>query len=353
MPLSRIEDLLGVKWFDGLVVNSQHLTHSDRRVARLLAEISQAGLDQAGLLTGESPGGTPSQLIQMESAEPAEGGQNVSAALTRSFVAAVPSGKIVVGYADKAHGMAALPLTIQVSPAAGTEDILICVRQEPDENVKLQQNAEGAATIDLIYPGLHGVALSHDDYKERLVGDYADYVAIASMTLATGSPVLDQQYIPPVLKLRAANAFDDGLVPKISAHWDELFRVVAEMVDAAGAAFAAGKAGADLMSRRTDYEALRTVLLCTWGIGKNIGGTSPTRLLFEGVQPIATWWDYHRARHFANVDLENQQSPVAAVSRLAQSLTAMTRRDLCAGSGRLLAQTNEFLAGLKNVLAVG
>lgn len=354
MSGSRIEHLLGVKWYDGLVVGSHHLTHSDQRVEGLVAELSKAGLDQPGLLNDDTPNRTPGQLIEIESSEPATGGMRVRIALTRPFAAVSLSGKLVVGHTSRG-GQAGIPdAPLYVVMAVGlTGQVLVCARQVEADELRIEGRASADTSIDLRYPGLEGVAVPIDDYVERVSGDFADYVPVGSLDMITGNPVVDPSYIPPVLKITTANAFDDGLVPKIAAHWDGLFRVVSEKVDAAGAAFAQGKVGADLMSRRTDYEALRTLLLCTWGLARNITGTSPTRFLFEAIQPVASWWEYHRGRHFPNVDLESQTSPVAAVSRLSRTLSSLTHRDLCAGTGTLLRQTNEFLPGIKDVLAVG
>jgi hypothetical protein len=354
MSGSRVENLLGVKWYDGLVVGSHHLTHSDRRVDALIAQLCQAGLDQPGLLNDDSPNRTPSQLIEIESSEPSPGGLRVRIALTRPFAAVSLSGKFVVGHTSRGGqaGIPDSPFDVVALPQP-TGQILVCARQVEADELHIDGRADGDSTVTLRYPGLEGAAVSIDNYIERVVGDYADYVPIGSLDLTSGNPVVDQSYIPPVLKLTTASAFDEGLVTKISAQWETLFRTVSEKVDAAGAAFAQGQGGADLMSRRTDYEALRTLLLCTWGLAKNITGISPTRLLFEAVQPIASWWQYHRGRHFPNVDLESQTSPVAAVSRLARSLSNMTHRDLCAGSSTMLLLTNEFLPGIKDVLAVG
>jgi len=351
---SRIENLLGVKWYDGLVVGSHHLTHSDRRVDELVAELCKAGLDQPGLLSDDSPNRTPSQLIEIESSEPSPEGLRVRIALTRPFAAVSLSGQFVVGHTSRG-GQAGIPDSpfVVAVPVQTTEPVLVCVRQVDAEELQIDGGADTDSTVTLRYPGLEGVAVSIDNYIERVVGDYADYAPIGSIDLAGGNPVVDQTYIPPVLKLTTASAFDEGLVTKISAQWETLFRTVSEKIDAAGAAFAQGQVGADLMSRRTDYEALRTLLLCTWGLAKNITGISPTRLHFEAVQPIASWWEHHRGRHFPNVDLESQTSPVAAVSRLARSLANMTHRDLCAGSSTMLQLTNEFLPGIKDVLAVG
>lgn len=354
MSGSRFENLLGVKWYDGLVVGSHHLTHSDRRVDGLVAELCKSGLDQPGLLSDDAPGRTPGQLIELESSEPTPEGMRARIALTRLFAAVSPSGRIVVGHTGRGGqaGVPDHPFDVVVPPGT-TGQVIVCARQVEAEALQIERRAGADATVELRYPGLEGAVVPLAHYIERVAGDFAGHAAIAALDLTDGTPVVDQSYIPPVLKVTTANAFDDGLVPKISAHWDALFRVVSEKVDAAGAAFAQGQVGADLMRRRTDYEALRTLLLCTWGLANNVAGVSPTRLLFEAVQPIAGWWEYHRTRHFPNVDMESQTSPVAAVTRLAHSLSSLKHRDLWAGSSTLLRRTNEFLPGIKDVLAVG
>jgi hypothetical protein len=354
MSGSRIENLLGVKWYDGLVVGSRHLTHSDRRVDGLIAELCKVGLDQPGLLSDDAPERTPGQLIEVESSEMAPEGLRARIALTRPFAAVSLSGRIVVGHTSRG-GQAGIPDNPfgVVVPTGTTGRVIVCVRQVGAEALQIEGSAGADATVELRYPGLEGAAAPIDNYIERVTGDFSDHVAIGALDMTGGTPVVDQSYIPPVLKITTANAFDDGLVSRIPAHWEALFRVVTEKVDAAGAAFAQGQVGADLMRRRTDYEALRTLLICTWGLANNVGGISPTRLLFEAVHPVAGWWENHRSRHFPNVDLQSQTSPVAAVTRLSQSLSGLKHRDLCAGSSTLLRQTNEFLPGIKDVLAVG
>lgn len=354
MSNNRVEDLLAVKWFDGLLVGSDHLAHIDRRIDSLLGEACGSLMDQPGLL-GEEPGGrTPSQLIEIDSQTALDEGVEVNLNVTRGFHALSPGGKLVVGVPN-AQARFGTPVTA-ISTTLSTQDVtgsdfLVCAAQVARDELKIDRKESPESTIELGYPGLRVDLVEPDDFKQQIAGDYRNHAVIGMMSLLDGELVVDAEYIPPVIRLLSVASFDDGVVPSIKTLIQDLYRLSVDLVRTSNEALAQGQMGADLLSRRTDYLALRTMLLKDMGRVRHVERISPVRLLCEIMTPLATWWRQYSKQQFKQA-VADDQSPVKALDDVSSALIELTFSDLCAGSGDLLRLSKKLVDGINRELGM-
>lgn len=354
MSNNRVEDLLAVKWFDGLLVGSNHLAHVDRRVDSLLGQACGSLMDQPGLLGEESGGRTPSQLVEIESQTALEEGIEVNVNVTRGFHALSPSGRLVVGMPN-VQARFGTPVT-SISTVLSTQvpagsDFLVCAAQIARDDLKIERKESPESTIELGYPGLQIDLVARDDFKQQIVGDYHNHVAVGLVSLTDGELVVDSEYVPPVIRLQSVSSFDDGIVNSLKTLIQDLSRLSIDLVQTSNEALAQGQMGADLLSRRTDYLALRTMLLNEMGQVRHVERISPFRLLCEIMTPLATWWRQYSRQQFKQAVVDDQ-SPVKKLDGLSDTLLELTYSDLCAGSGDLLRLSKEFVEGINRELGM-
>jgi hypothetical protein len=338
---------------DGLLVGSTHLLHGDRRVDSLLGEVCGALLDQPGLISDDSGGRTPNQLIEIESQSAGESGVSLSLHITRGFQAFSPGGDLILGIpnAQPRFGVPAASIRATVPVQGGAEaDFVVCARQDKREDLKIEAKIEDDTTIELGYPGLRIEVAEAGDYKTRITQDLSDCAAIGAVGFSGGEIVVDVGYVPPVVRLETVASFDDGLVASLITLLQDLYRLSFDLVQTSHAASAEGRIGADLLYRRSDYETLRTFLMGHLGTIKGLGRISPTRFLREIVIPVATWWRQYYDRQFKSTSGEG--SPVKNLFDQANTLTETTPGDLCAGSGEFLHNTKKFIEGVSREIGL-
>jgi hypothetical protein len=352
MGSNRVEDFLAVKWFDGLLVGSNHLAHADRRMDSLLGQASGSLMDQPGLVGEDSAGRTPSQLIEIDSQSSVEDEINVNFNITRGFQALTPSGRLVVGIpnAQARFGTPVTTLSASLSTQGASQaDYHVCAQQVQRDDLKIEKKESPEVAIDLGYPGLQLEVVESGEFRQRVASDFCDFAVLGSVSLADGEPVVDAEFVPPVVRLQSVASFDDGLLASIKTLINDLYRLSVDMVQTSNIALAQGQMGADLLGRRTDYIGLRSLLLGRMGMVHNIERISPARYLFEVVDPLAMWWrEYYQQQFKAAAD----QSPVKQLYDLANALLEMTYFDLCAGSDRLLRSSRRFVEGLNRELGM-
>ncbi len=353
MSNRRLEDLLSVNWMDGLLVGSTHLLHSDRRVDSLLGEACGALLDQPGLIGDDSGGRTPNQLIEIESQTPGDNEISLSLHITRGFQAFSPDGGLIFGIpnAQTRFGVPADSIRATMSTRGSDADFIVCARQDLRDDLKIEAKAgDNDEVIELGYPGLAIEIVETSDFKSRVTQDLGDCVAIGSLAQTGSEVVVDNEYVPPVVRMETVASFDDGLVASLITLLTDLYRLSYELVQTSGAASAQGQIGADLLNRRSDYETLRTFLMSHLGTIKGLGRISPTRFLRDIVIPVATWWRQYYDRQFKQTSGEG--SPVKRLFEQANTLTEMTPGDLSAGSGEFLHNTRKFIEGVSHEIGL-
>jgi hypothetical protein len=354
MSNNRVEDLLAVKWFDGLLVGSSHLAHVDRRVDSLLGEACGSLMDQPGLLGEESGGRTPNQLVEIESQTALEEGIEVNINVTRGFQALSPGGRVVVAVPN-AQARFGTPVTtistvLSAQVPAGS-DLLVCAAQIARDDLKIERKEGPESTIELGYPGLRIDLVETGDFKQQIASEYHDHVVVGLVSLTDGELVVDSEYVPPVIRLQSVSSFDDGIVSSLKTLIQDLYRLSLELVQTSNEALAQGQMGADLLSRRTDYLALRTLLLNKMGRVRHVERISPFRLLCETMTPLATWWRQYSRQQFKQA-VADDQSPVKKLDDLSNALLEMNYSDLCAGSGDFLRLSKEFVEGINRELGM-
>jgi hypothetical protein len=354
MSNNRVENLLAVKWFDGLLVGSSHLAHIDRRMDSLLGEACGSLMDQPGLLAEESGGGTPSQLIEIDSQTALDEGIEVNINVTRGFQALSPRGSLVVGMPN-AQARFGTPVT-SISATLSTQnstgsDVLVCAAQIARDDLKIELKDSPESTIELGYPGLRIDLAEPDDFKHQITGDYHDHVVIGMMSQLDGELAVDAEYIPPVIRLQSVASFNDGIITSLKTLIQDLYRLSVDLVRTSNEAVSQGQMGADLLSRRTDYLVLRTLLLNEMGRVRHVERISPVRLMFEIMTPLATWWRQYSQQQFKQA-VADEQSPVKKLDDLSNALMELSYSDLCAGSGELLRLSKELVDGINRELGM-
>jgi hypothetical protein len=321
----------------------------------MLSEASGALMEQPGLV-GEEPGGrTPHQLVAI--ASQTKDGDNIDLSLniTRGFHALAPAGRLVVGVSNTQARfgvpVASVKAGLTVKGMAGG-DFLVCAEQVSRDDVKIEKKVGDDAGIELGYPGLRIDLVEIEDFKHRVVSDFSASAVIGLVSLVSGELVVDAEYVPPVVKLESVASFDDGLVPSVATLFEDLYRLSVELVRTSTAAFSQGQVGTDLISRRSDYETLRTFLLTKIGVIRNIGLISPVRFLLDVVHPVADWWRQYFEQQFKQTAAAADQSPVKRVFDLANAIAGLSYADLCAGSADFLRDTKKFVEGLNQELGM-
>jgi len=355
MSNTPVEDLLAVKWFDGLLVGSGHLAHADRRMVNLIAEACGALADQPGLIGEDSGGRTASQLVEIESQTALDDGIEVKFNFTRGFQALTPGGRLVIGVPN-AQARFGIPVTSisTILPGQGdpNSDFLVCATQIEREDLKVERKQGTEEAIDLEYPGLGVELVESGDFKQRVASDFGNCAVVGLITLMDGEVAVDTEFIPPVLRLQSVASFDDGIVASLKTLIQDLYRFSVDLVQTSNMALAQGDLGADLLSRRTDYLALRTLLLHHVGRVRGLERISPARFMFDVVSPLATWWRQYYRQHFQQT-VSDEQSPVKKLDDVANALLELTYTDLCAGTGDLLGLAKKFVEGLNRELMIG
>jgi hypothetical protein len=357
MSSNGFDGLLGVKWYDGLLVSSEHMAHSDERVSSLLAEACRGLMDQPGVIGFEGETNTPSQLFSVHSTGASENGVTLELSISRSFVAMTPAGVITTALPGKGTGAGVPTRTFSIAVAAdvmsAAGQLLLCASQESHGDLSIERRRTADEGIDLDYPDLQMIVVPRGQYEQRVTGDLAQYVAIGALTSSGGELREVADYIPPVTRLATVRSFDPGILQKITSHCDKLRTVLSENIEAAGVAFARGDVGADLMSRRSDYDALRAVLVMTRGMTSSLERLSPLRFVGEVAQPIAAWWIDHRNRHFPNASASDDGTPIGIASIRANEIMKTDFAVVCGGTDEVIRSAEQFLASLTVVLEVG
>jgi len=352
MGSNRVEDFLAVKWFDGLLVGSNHLAHADRRTDSLFGRACGALMEQPGLVGEDSGGRTPSQLVEIDSQTVVDDGIEIGINITREFQALTPDGGLVVGVPNAQARFGTPVTTISTTlptPSVPEANYYVCAKQVERDDLKIEKKESAEFTIELGYPGLQVKLVESDELKQQVTSEYAEHAVVGLVALTAGELAIDVEFIPPMVRLQSVASFDDGLIASLKTLIRDLYRLSVDMVQTSNIALAQGQMGADMLSRRTDYLGLRTLLLSEMGLVRNIDRISPSRFLFEVVGPVAMWWREYYQQQFKAAD---GQSPVKQLYDLASAILEMTYSDLCVGTDGILRSSRKFIEGLNRELGM-
>ncbi len=353
MGKNRLEDLLGVKWYDGLLVNSSHLSHLDARVSILVSEACAALNDQPGLIDEDPAGRSRYQLIEIDGHLKKEDALEVTLNITRAFRAVSPGGDVILAIPNNLPRSGIPTTTLRARlPLESEGDYLVCIRQQLRNDLKIEATDESGEPMELVYPGLDVELVRIDDFKNRLTADLRDSVAVALISSIGGELTVDSDYIPPVARLEFVRSFDEALVGSLNALLSDLYRVISGLVESSRTAFSKEGVGADLMSRLTDYQILKAFLLSKQGILHHLNRLSPARFFFDIAYPLARWWVEYYQKQLKTVSSAGEQTPLKRLFDLGNRLMERSHEDLAAGTSFVLYESRDFIEGLNRELGV-
>ena len=350
MPHGGIEDFLAVRWYDGLLVRSEHLSHSDRRVAALFSQVAKVALDQPGVAYVEADSSIGSQLVEITSSGYTEDRQGVEIVLdvTRPFRGITAEGGLLLGIPTK-RGVPGVPLAapralIAQAPGSPTE-YLVCARQELDERLSLRkQGAPGAQgqPIELAYPALRVEMVAPEQYRTRLFQDLGDSIPIAAVKAEGDKAEVDTTFIPPVTSLRVAGAFNVDLVATLARALQELCQMSTEYLAAGGHVLSRGDTSVELRTRYNFYLVLNAILLAKAGLLRNLEDLSPLRLLGDVIYPLSQWFD----RYYEGV--KERRTPLTNLSGISSKIGKFSQADVLTRTDGLVKTCLEFVSGVSD-----
>jgi hypothetical protein len=344
-----MEEFLGVKWFDGLLVKGDHLLHGDNRVLSLFSDSYRVGVDQPGIIDIEAHSAVASQLVDIDNIIPREGGEGIDIAfkILKPFRSLAPDGSIVIAIPNTMNYNGAPTTEVKgtlKNPPRSLTDHLVCIKQGAREELAVKRMLTPDQPIELVYPGLDVDIVEVENYKSYLASDYTSYAPVALIAVEGANAEAHGSYIPPVMKLQFVEHFDTGLVDSIGKLFDELIDVSGQYLAAGGSVFSREGIGADLRTRYNFYHVLNAMLLAKSGLLKNLSRLSPFRFFYELMYPLTQWFD----RYYENIG--DRKSSIAPVSAASAQIRDLSHEDLSARTDRLLNLSRDFIHKLNETI---
>jgi len=346
MAQSEIEDFLSVKWCDGLLVNCDHLLHTDKRTDILLGEICSLTFDQPGLIDVDTSSSIVSQLIEIESfRQNGDDSYELGINILRPFKFITPNGGLLVAIPNNESklGIPNSKIKCQISPQTRSrEDYLVCVRQKFSEELHIKKMYRRDAATELTYPGLQIELLTKEQYRNNIFADYIDYSPIASISIEDENAELDASFIPPLAKLRNTNLFETGLISSIGNLLEEL-RVSSSRYIIAGGNILSRK-DVNLRTRYSHYLILNSLLLAKSGLIKDMANISPIGFYHGLLYPLVKWLDQYQN------SLDKQQSALSDILASHTKVKELSWEDIFIGTGDLLRLGRNMIFQLNDYL---
>lgn len=169
MSFDEIERFLGVKWYDGLLVKSDHLLHADDRMLFLLSEMFNAAFDQPGITSVDPHTTVASQLIEVDNFRLKENneGAEITFNILKSFRCVTPDGGIVIAIPNKKIQEGVPTIVVKGDVIPHSEDYatyLVCIKQVPRDDLSIKRMYDWDQSIELLYPGLRLEILQRDKF---------------------------------------------------------------------------------------------------------------------------------------------------------------------------------------------
>lgn len=353
MPKDRFYDLLAVKWFDGLLVKSSHLSHIDARIEGAFSQAFVAFVDQPGLVDEQPLGRPRGQLLEIDGYSKKGDIYEVAVNVTRSFRAVSPSGRLVLGLPNKiaSYGIPSTTLSLDV-PADREGDFLVCAQQVSADDLSIKAGDESEDEVGLVYPALRLEAAEPERYRAEMAGELREAVPIALITLSGGEIALDDEYLPPVSRLGLVESFCEGLLSSLDALLADLYRLVSGLVNSSSALSAKGKVGAELAARLIDYQILKGLLLAEKGLVRDLSRLSPIKFYRDLACPLAAWALEYAQRQVRAGTAGSADSPMGRLMEQAKTMSDKRLQDLAVGTSAFLKECQRFLEALNGVLGV-
>lgn len=342
MPHEDLHSLLGVKWYDGLLVRSHHLLHTDNRAAALFSEAAGLGSDQPGILDiGPGPSG-PSQLVKIGKFHRGKdsGAAKIALGLLRPFRSLAPDGSLILAIPND-RGAVGVPTTgVEAefrAASGGVKNGLVCIRQESREDLGLKTGANQDRSVELTYPGIQVEIVPYDRYVSHLRSDLRDSTPIALLSFEGDQAQIDSAFIPPVVRLKLIEFFEPGALDSLASSLNQLLEISSEYVAAGRALYTRTDVEPGIVTRYNSYQILNAILLGKSGLFSNLGDMSPAGFLRDVMHPLARWLDqYWRG-------LEERRSNLSQLSDAGAGVRELTVQDLCARTDNLLLMSRDLI----------
>jgi hypothetical protein len=343
------ENYLSVRWYDGLLVRSDHLSHVDARMATLFSEALRVATDQPGLLRIDARSRAASQLIEVRGSQRKGREDKVEAdiSLLRAFLGAAPDGTLVVGLPNRG-GPRGIPVTdiklvVPTSPGRRSE-YLLCAAQDEVEDLNLKKMSSADESIDLAYPGIGIEAVTVKRYKDSLMTDYRGFIPLALVSVEGEEVKPDPAYIPPVARLGLVSFFDTEIVKSLSRLIDILCSTSVGYVAAGGHLLSHEGVGVELRTRFNFYQVLSAFMLSKSGLLMDIEDLSPMTFFCELMYPLSRWFE----RYYES--LKEQKTSLAGLAAAATSIRLLSKTDLHVRTDEFLTWSRDLVFGLNETL---
>jgi len=276
-----LKELMRVDWRAGMLVQSAHMTHSQRRAEALFGLVADGlGLDP-GILVVDGVG----ELIEVGAPRTVGANLEFDVYLKRGIVAYCKNGQVVV-----------IPRSASVQsrveyPAAGARatSLLLAIS---DNAITPRSGGDGERTesknaieSSIVCPVLASFSLLTTDAFENQSA--ARVVPIALLQYDGRAMLPVAEYLPPVAQLSAIRCFDSAILKAIQSEFQGLAEQV-EVLMAAGSG-SAGQFGERLVQRHQDLSLLRSLLVAKQGMIEEIDSLSPSTLRREVCVPLSHW----------------------------------------------------------------
>lgn len=347
MQQDRTEALLGVKWYDGLLVRCDHFAHSDSRVLSMFSEAVGLASEQPGLIHVDSNTSVDSNMVSVKSLPKREASLEVTVRILRPFMSLAPDRSMIIAIPNGKgqRGIAQSDAKVRIpSTSREAKEYLLCVQQAGSEDLSVRKMCNSDEYIDLVYPAVTAELVHPNRYLTHFHTKCKRSTPVALLATDGETVSMIGSYIPPVTKLSLVRLFDNGIVESLENLIAELTEVVLGYLRAGGHVISREDVGVDLRTRYNYYNVLSALLLNKTGLVKDLAGISPVRFLHEIMCPITIWFGQYL------VSLKERQHSMAKAAAAASKVRSLSGTDICLRTDHLLAYSREFLYELNETL---
>ncbi len=347
MIRDTIERILGVNWYDGLLVNELHFSHADQRSNHLFAEAQRLHMRQPGIIDVDTSISARMHPVEITEVNHQEQTVGITFKLPRTIKALTPSGQLFIGVesSGKRLGWPVPHLkVVQQKDSFPPGEYVVAARPEVRRGLKvdyqvgrfMQQEGVAATSeeIELAYPAVGLELIEVSQYKSNIHNAFVDYVALGLLENAGTEIKLREDYIPPVLQLEHVRAFGGDIDDLLRLFHTLISEVSRKRTDQTKALM--GELDGELLFKAMDILVLRTFLLTKVGLIQNLEQFSAAVLFYDLMYPLADWHEQYFARAYGEENL-----PKFYARR--PDIKGLTWEDLCINTEPILSRSLEQL----------
>ncbi|MEE9268738.1 MAG: hypothetical protein V3V49_00595 [Candidatus Krumholzibacteria bacterium] len=347
MARRDIERFLGISWYDGLLVNELHLSHSDQRALSVAADISRLSMDQPGIIEIDTSSSAGVAALTIAETNHAEGSVEITFNVPRTLRALAPSGKVVIVVENNQRHLGWPEASVKVVKDKGNftaGEYVVAARQQLRPDLKVdyevgrvleQQGIKaGDGSIELSYPGVAVDLVDIDGYKNDIRNLYADSVVIGLLKYDGNDATLVDGHMPPVARLELVQAFAGGALADLTSLFDDMLAEVSKKQTEQNRILRENLSS-DLLLKALGILTLQSFLLSKLGIIRNLGRVSPSTLFFEVVYPLSVWHEDYYRRQYGEGDV------LSKFYARRPDIKGLAWEDFCVDIGPLMARGKE------------